>query len=28
MLATLAMLQGENAESFLSQQEIQYWCYY
>lgn len=28
MLATLAMLQGKNAESFLSQQEIQYWCYY
>ena len=28
MPATLAMLQGENAESFLSQQEIQYWCYY
>lgn len=28
MLATLATLQGKNAESFLSQQEIQYWCYY
>lgn len=28
MLATLAMLQGENAESFLSQQEQQYWCYH
>jgi thiamine biosynthesis lipoprotein len=27
MLATLAMLQGENAESFLSQQDLQYWCY-
>lgn len=27
MLATLAMLQGAGAESFLSQQELQYWCY-
>jgi thiamine biosynthesis lipoprotein len=27
MLATLAMLQGGNAETFLSQQELQYWCY-
>ena len=28
MLATLAMLQGAAAESFLSQQELQYWCYF
>lgn len=27
MLATLAMLKGEDAESFLDQQDIQYWCY-
>jgi len=28
MIATLAMLQGKKAESFLEQQEIQYWCYF
>jgi thiamine biosynthesis lipoprotein len=28
MIATLAMLQGKKAESFLEQQEIQFWCYF
>ena len=28
MIATLAMLQGKDAESFLEQQDIQYWCYF
>lgn len=28
MLATLAMLQGASAETFLAQQELQYWCYF
>jgi thiamine biosynthesis lipoprotein len=28
MIATLAMLQGKNAEAFLEQQGIQYWCYF
>ena len=28
MLATLAMLQGEKAETFLKQQGVQYWCYF
>jgi thiamine biosynthesis lipoprotein len=27
MLATLAMLEGANAESFLGEQDCQYWCY-
>ncbi|MCP4184447.1 MAG: FAD:protein FMN transferase, partial [Hyphomicrobiales bacterium] len=27
ILSTLAMLQGENAEQFLDQQKIRYWCY-
>jgi len=27
MLATLAMLKGADAESFLDQQDIQFWCY-
>ena len=27
MLATLAMLRGESAESFLDEQGVQYWCY-
>lgn len=26
ILSTLAMLQGENAESFLKQQDVTYWC--
>lgn len=28
MLATLAMLKGKKAASFLEQQAVQYWCYY
>lgn len=27
LLATLAMLQGADAESFLSDQEVKYWCF-
>jgi len=27
MIATLAMLQGEQAEEFLDQQECQFWCF-
>jgi len=27
MIATLAMLKGENAEDFLQQQKCQYWCF-
>ena len=26
MLSTLAMLQGEGAETFLSAQDVSYWC--
>ncbi|WP_289028216.1 FAD:protein FMN transferase [uncultured Paraglaciecola sp.] len=27
LLATLALLQGKNAEAFLKQQNVEYWCY-
>ena len=27
ILSTLAMLQGEDAEQFLDQQDVKYWCY-
>jgi thiamine biosynthesis lipoprotein len=27
MLATLAMLNGANAEEFLEAQDVPYWCY-
>jgi len=27
MLATLAMLNGADAEKFLEAQDIQFWCY-
>lgn len=27
MLATFAMLQGANAQAFLQEQEVQFWCY-
>jgi FAD:protein FMN transferase len=27
ILSTLAMLQGKNAEAFLKQQGVKYWCY-
>ena len=27
MLATLAMLRGKSAESFLDEQDVQFWCY-
>jgi thiamine biosynthesis lipoprotein len=26
MLATLAILQGDNAEAFLDKQDVRYWC--
>ncbi len=28
MLATLAMLKGPDADRFLAQQDVQYWCYF
>jgi thiamine biosynthesis lipoprotein len=28
LMATLALLQGRQAEQFLMQQEVTYWCYW